>query len=129
MTEKKIILKHASTVLVGQLAVVAFGVTDTVIAGRYAPEALAVLSVSSAIYISVYVSLLGVIQALLPIFAELFGAKKLGSIGYHFRQALYVWCVLSVLGGLVLLSPYLLLQLTQASALSVVPLRQSLSAS
>ena len=113
MTEKKIILKHASTVLVGQLAVVAFGVTDTVIAGRYEPEALAVLSVSSAIYISVYVSLLGVIQALLPIFAELFGAKKLDAIGYHFRQALYVWCGLSILGGLVLLSPYLLLQLTQ----------------
>jgi len=81
MTEKKIILKHAGTVLLGQIAVVAFGVTDTVIAGRYEPQALAVLSVSSAIYISVYVSLLGVIQALLPIFAELFGAKKLESIG------------------------------------------------
>ena len=113
MTEKKIILKHALTVLVGQLAVVAFGVTDTVIAGRYEPQALAVLSVSSAVYISVYVSLLGVIQALLPIFAELFGAKKFNSIGYHFRQALYVWCGLSVAGALILLSPYFLLQLTQ----------------
>lgn len=113
MTERKIILKHASTVLIGQLAVVAFGVTDTVIAGRYEPQALAVLSVSSAIYISVYVSLLGVIQALLPIFAELFGAKKLEAIGYHFRQALYIWLALSVVGGIFLLSPYFLLQLTQ----------------
>jgi MATE family multidrug resistance protein len=113
MTEKKIILKHAGTVLLGQIAVVAFGVTDTVIAGRYEPQALAVLSVSSAIYISVYVSLLGVIQALLPIFAELFGAKKLESIGYHFRQALYIWLILSILGAMILLSPYFLLHLTQ----------------
>jgi MATE family multidrug resistance protein len=70
MTEKSIIIKHALTVLVGQLAVVSFGVADTVIAGRYDPQALAILSVSAAIYITVYVALLGVVQALLPIFAE-----------------------------------------------------------
>jgi len=74
MTERKIILKHAGTVLAGQLAVVAFGVTDTVIAGRYDAHALAVLSVASAIYITVYVALIGVIQALLPLFADLYGA-------------------------------------------------------
>ena len=42
MTERKTILKHAGTVLVGQLAVVAFGVTDTIIAGRYDTQAPAV---------------------------------------------------------------------------------------
>ena len=60
MSERKTILKHAGTVLVGQLAVVAFGVTDTIIAGRYDSQALAVLSVSSAIYVTVYVTLLGI---------------------------------------------------------------------
>ena len=64
MKELQLILRHAGTVLLGQLAVMAFGVADTVIAGRYSDTALAALSVGSAIYISVYVGLIGVIQAL-----------------------------------------------------------------
>ncbi|NDG15456.1 MAG: MATE family efflux transporter, partial [Betaproteobacteria bacterium] len=113
MSERKTILKHAGTVLVGQLAVVAFGVTDTIIAGRYDSQALAVLSVSSAIYVTVYVTLLGVIQALLPMFAELFGGKRFSAIGELLRQSLYVWAILAIAGGMVLLSPYFLLQSTQ----------------
>lgn len=113
MSEQKIILKHASTVLAGQLAVVAFGVTDTVIAGRYDSHALAVLSVASAIYITVYVALIGVIQALLPIFAELYGAKKFDQMGIVFRQTLYVWLALSALGIVILISPYVILQWTK----------------
>ena len=113
MTERKTILKHAGTVLIGQLAVVAFGVTDTIIAGRYDPQALAVLSVSSAVYVSVYVTLLGVIQALLPMYAELYGGKKFCSVGELLRQSLYVWLALSVIGAMVLLSPYYLLESTQ----------------
>jgi MATE family multidrug resistance protein len=105
MTERQLIVKHALTILVGQLAVVSFGVADTVIAGRYDPSALAVLSVSAAIYITVYVALLGVLQALLPVFSELHGAQKHLEIGQTFRQAMYVWAGLSVVGGLLLLSP------------------------
>ena len=112
MTERQIILKHASTVLVGQLAVVAFGVADTLIAGRYDPQALAVLSVSSAIYITVYVALLGVLQALLPFFAELHGAQKTTEIGNTFHQGLYIWMFLSILGVAVLMSPQFFLNWT-----------------
>lgn len=112
MTERQLIVKHALTILVGQLAVVSFGVADTVIAGRYDPSALAVLSVSAAIYITVYVALLGVLQALLPVFAELHGAQKPVEIGQTFRQAMYVWFGLSVTGGLLLLSPEPLLAWT-----------------
>ena len=53
MSELRTIARHAGTVLVGQLAVMAFGVADTVIAGRYSPHALAVLSLASSIYISI----------------------------------------------------------------------------
>ena len=51
MSERRIIARHAGTVLVGQLAVMAFGITDTLVAGRYDTQALAALSVGSAIYI------------------------------------------------------------------------------
>ena len=53
MREFKVIGQHAASVLVGQLAVMAFGVADTVIAGRYSDAALAAFSVGSALYISV----------------------------------------------------------------------------
>jgi MATE family multidrug resistance protein len=112
MNERQIILKHAATVLVGQLAVVAFGVTDTLIAGQYDPQALAVLSVSAAIYITVYVALLGVLQALLPFFAELYGAKNLVDIGKTFHQGIYIWLLLCILGVFVLISPQLFLNWT-----------------
>ena len=65
MSEIRLITRHAGTVLVGQLAVMAFGVADTVIAGRFSDAALAALSVGSAIYISVYGGLIGIVQALL----------------------------------------------------------------
>lgn len=35
MFEARTILRHAGTVLIGQLAVIAFGIADTIIAGRY----------------------------------------------------------------------------------------------
>ena len=54
------IARHAATVLAGQLAVMAFGVTDTLVAGRDGEASLAALSVGSAIFISIYVGLMGV---------------------------------------------------------------------
>ena len=35
MSERGVIARHAGTVLAGQLATMAFGVTDTIVAGRY----------------------------------------------------------------------------------------------
>lgn len=112
MSERSLIVKHALTVLVGQLAVVSFGVADTIIAGRYDPQALAILSVSAAIYVTVYVALLGIIQALLPIFAELHGAKQHAQIGPVFRQSLYLWLGLTFAGAMLLISPGFLLKWT-----------------
>ncbi len=113
MSELKIISRHAGTVLVGQLAVMAFGVADTVIAGRYSDTALAALSVGSAIYISVYVGLIGVVQALLPIWAELLGANKQLEIGRSFRQSLYLCGFVTGLGMAALLLPGPLLRWAQ----------------
>ena len=57
MRELATIARHAGTVLAGQLAVMAFGVTDTIVAGRFSSDALAALSVASAVFVSVYVVL------------------------------------------------------------------------
>lgn len=113
MSELRIISRHAGTVLVGQLAVIAFGVADTMIAGRYSDEALAALSVGSAIYISVYVGLIGIVQALLPVWAELRGAGRHEAVGRSLRQSLYLSSVIVFVGMATLLFPDPLLRWAQ----------------
>ena len=113
MSELSTITRHAVTVLAGQLAVMAFGVTDTIVAGRYSDSSLAALSVGSAIFISVYVALMGVLQALLPVWAEQRGAQQPEAVGRSLRQALYLCAAAAVLGMAVLLSPRPLLHWTE----------------
>lgn len=113
MSELKIITRHAATVLVGQLAVMAFGVTDTIVAGRHADASLAALSVGSAVYISVFVTLMGMLQALLPVWAKLHGAKQHLQLGRSFRQALYLCAATMFLGMGALLFPGAILRLTE----------------
>lgn len=117
MSELKIISQHAGTVLVGQLAVMAFGVADTVIAGRFSDEALAALSVGSAIYISVYVGLIGIVQALLPIWAEMRGARQYEAVGQSLRQSLYLCGFITAAGMAALLFPGPLLRWAQVPEL------------
>lgn len=110
--ERGIIARHAGTVLIGQLATMAFGVTDTIVAGRYSQEALAALSVGAAVYITVFVALMGVLQALLPAWAELHGAGRQPELGRSVRQALYLAMLAALAGVLGLLFPEPLLQST-----------------
>lgn len=113
MSELKVISRHAATVLVGQLAVMAYGVTDTIVAGRYAEASLAALSVGSAVYISVFVTLMGMLQALMPVWARLRGGKQHLQLGRSFRQALYLCAATMVIGIGLLLSPGPVLRLTE----------------
>ncbi len=114
MSERGVIARHAGTVLAGQLAVMAYGMTDTIVAGRYAPEALAALSVGSAVYITVFVAMMGILQALLPVWAELHGAGRghEAALGRSVRQALYLAAIASVAGVAGLLAPGFLLDAT-----------------
>ena len=113
MRELSTISRHAVTVLAGQLAVMAFGVADTIVAGRYSEASLAALSVGSAIFISVYVALIGVLSALLPVWAEQRGAGHQQQLGASLRQSLYLCAVASALGMAVLLSPGAVLRWTE----------------
>jgi MATE family multidrug resistance protein len=105
MGELRVIARHAGTVLVGQFAVMAFGVTDTLVAGRHSSEALAALSVGSAVYISVFVALIGALQAQLPLWSQLRGAGAGPELGRSVRQALYLCAAACAIGVLALLFP------------------------
>jgi multidrug resistance protein, MATE family len=112
-SEISTIARHAGTVVVGQLAVMAFSITDTVVAGRFNDQALAALSIGASIYVSVYVSLMGVIQALLPVYAELHGSKRYPELGRTVRQSLYLAALLVLIGMAVMLYPEPLLRAAQ----------------
>jgi MATE family multidrug resistance protein len=116
VSELRTIARHASTVLVGQLAVMAFGVTDTIVAGRYSEHALAALSVGAAVYVTVFVALIGVLQALLPAWAELYGAGKRHELGKSVRQSLYLAAIGTAIGTTALLFPGTLLRWTEVPA-------------
>ena len=91
----------------------AYSVVDTVVASRYSAASLAALSVGSAVYVSVFVALLGVMQALLPILSEHRGAQRLDEVGKSFRQAIYLFAILCAVGLAVLLSPGAILRWTE----------------
>ena len=112
-TERATIMRHAGTVMIGQLAVMAFSITDTLVAGRFADTALAALAVASATYVTVHISLMGMLQALLPVWAELHGAQRHVEVGCSVRQALYLCAFTAGIGMWALLCPGPLLNWTQ----------------
>ena len=126
-SERALILRHAGTVLVGQLAAMAFGIADTVIAGRYDDTALAALSVASATYVTVNISLMGILQALLPVWAELHGSGNNAAVGRSVRQALYLCLLVAMMGMWALLSPGPLLAWTRVPAVMLQEVRDYLS--
>ena len=109
------LLKLAGPLLVGQLAVITFGVLDTAMTARYSSEDLAALAMASAIFISVYVGLTGVIAALTPIAGQLFGAKRYAEIGEEVRQAGWLAVGLTIVGTLILLNADHLLAISQVN--------------
>jgi MATE family multidrug resistance protein len=109
-------MAHAGTVLTGQMAIMAFSVADTLIAGRYAQTSLAALSIGASIYISIYVALNGMMQALLPVWAQLRGAEQFAEVGRSVRQALYLCGSAIVLGVLALVFPDPWLEWTEVPA-------------
>lgn len=101
-------------VLVAQLAVMAFAVIDTVMAGRHTTEDLAAVGIGASIYFSVFVSLMGVQLAVSPTVSQLLGAGRLSAIGEHVRQAGWLTLALGVLSIVVFSFPEPLLALSQA---------------
>jgi MATE family multidrug resistance protein len=103
-------------ILIGQLAVIANGVVDTVMTARYSATDLAALGLGASVYISIFVGLSGVMQALSPTIGQLYGARKFEAIGFEVRQGVWLTLFLSCLGAIALCFPHPLLSIAQAPA-------------
>lgn len=102
-------------ILVGQLAVIANGVIDTALTSRYSATDLATLALGTAIYVSIFVGLSGVLAALSPVVGQLFGAQRFGDIGSEVKQGAWLAIFLTFAGALLLFFPQPLLALAHAS--------------
>jgi len=107
------IVKLGWPVLIGQLAVMINGVIDTVMSGRLSPEDLAAVGIGSSIYISVFVTLMGVLIALTPVVAQLYGARRFEAIGEEVRQSLWLGAFLTSVAFVLIYFPDPFLALAQ----------------
>jgi multidrug resistance protein, MATE family len=98
--------------LIGQLAVMANGLIDTVMAGRLSATDLAAVGLAGSIQITVYISLM----ALGPIIGQHYGAQRYTEIGKTFQQGLLVACLLSIIGACLLFANPFWLGLIDAPA-------------
>lgn len=109
------IIRLAWPVFLGQLAAIAFGVVDIAMVARYSSEDLAALSMGHAVYISTYVGLIGVLQAITPVVAQLHGAQRHADIGEEIRQSAWLALGLAALGALIPFFPGPLLRISGAA--------------
>lgn len=103
-------------ILIGQLATITNGVIDTMMTARYSAMDLAALGLGSSVYISIFVGLSGVLQALSPAIGQLFGAHKFTEIGFEVRQGAWLAIFLSIAGAILLCMPAPLLSIANPTA-------------
>jgi Na+-driven multidrug efflux pump len=82
-----------------------YGVVDTVLTGHASAVDLAAMGLGAGIYSTVFVSLLGALNALNPVIAQHHGARRDVAIGASYVQGLWLAGLLSAGGGLLLAFP------------------------
>jgi MATE family multidrug resistance protein len=112
----------------GQLAVLAFSTVDTLMSARSSAVDLAALAVGGAVYVTVFVGLMGVLLAIGPIAGQHFGAGRLHEAGRQQHQAMWRALGVSALGCLLLLFPEPFLALSHARGEVAVKVREYLRA-
>ena len=95
--EFKQLIKIGVPIFGSQLSYMLMGTTDTIIAGRASPADLAGLGVGNSISMTIFMFISGVIFAVTPIVAQLYGAKKFEQIGKKLREVLWIALFLGIL--------------------------------
>jgi MATE family multidrug resistance protein len=86
------ILSQARPIFVGHVAVMLYAVVDTVLTCHGSATDLAAMGLGTGVYSSVFVSLLGAINALNPIIAQHHGGRRHVAIGVSYVQGLWLAC-------------------------------------
>lgn len=108
----KEIARQAWPVLIASWAGVAFGVIDTAMGGHSGALDLQIMALATSIYVTVFVGLMGVIHALIPILAQHYGAGRDAEVGRLWGQGVWLAAGLCLVGTIFLLLPDLWLSLS-----------------
>lgn len=93
------ILKLASPLIANNLAIAGIQVTDALMAGQLGSKELAAVAVGGSIWFLIFQAYNGMMMAMSPIVARLFGEKKEELIGRYSRQA----CLMSFFIGVIVI--------------------------
>jgi MATE family multidrug resistance protein len=97
-TSSRAVIRLAWPLFVANLALVGNGTIDAIMAGRLSATDLAAVAVGSSVYVTVYIGLMGVLQALSPIAGHHYGAHRWRAIGDDVQQAIWLSVVLTAAG-------------------------------
>jgi MATE family multidrug resistance protein len=100
--EARQILALALPIVGSQFASVLMGLLDTVMAGRAGADEQAVVGLGVAIWIPVFLALMGVVQAVSPLVAHRFGARDYAGIVHDTQQAMWLGLMLGIVPLLLL---------------------------
>ncbi|MEZ5469829.1 MAG: MATE family efflux transporter [Lysobacterales bacterium] len=93
-------LRLAAPLIVGQVSAMGMTVADSIVAGRISSAALGGVAVGGAVYTVALLLTIGILAAITPIVAQLFGARRFDEIAAQARQA---WWLALALGVVVML--------------------------
>lgn len=96
LTESRKTLALGIPLAGAQLAQISMSFVDTVMAGNYHPDDLASVAIGSSFFMPFFTIVIGILMALSPIIAQMFGARKLEFIGKNVRQGLWLALLLSL---------------------------------
>jgi MATE family multidrug resistance protein len=100
LEEFRQIAKLSIPITIGQIALIAAGFVDTVMAGRISPLALGAIAVGANLWIPVYLFSVGLMMAVSSMVAHYFGAGLYAPIRDLLKQSLMISVVLGLLGML-----------------------------
>jgi MATE family multidrug resistance protein len=106
------IARLAWPIWVAQIAIMANGVIDTMMAGRYGTLDLAAVGIGASVYVTLFVTLMAVLFAITPTVAQLQGAGRHAEIGEEVRQSAWLALGLAAVSVAALSHPGPLLELS-----------------
>lgn len=98
LKEVRLLTALALPMLLAQVAQVGIGFVDTVMAGGAGKEDLAAVALGSSAFATVYITFMGIMAALNPMIAQLYGAGKTDEVGETGRQGIWFGLFLGVFG-------------------------------
>lgn len=91
------IARISGPLIVNNLAVAGMNFADTVMSGRLGADALAAVAVGASTWMLVFSACLGLLMAISPLIARLYGAGEFDRIGRYSRHGMYIGFGLGVL--------------------------------